>query len=260
LTSVEERLFSGLAGQAGLVLRGARLRAELEQRAVELAARAEELRRSRQRLVDDQDAERRKLERDIHDGAQQHLVALAVNLRLAQTLADRSPERAGLLLIEQRRSAAEAIDTLVRLSRGIYPELLTEHGLAAALAAATGTSPVPVELEVDGIGRYSARVEAAAYFCCLEALQNAAKHSGATAITVDLREDGPRLVLAVDDDGGGFDPRQGPVGTGLTSMRDRVESLDGTLAIDSTPLGTRVRATIPLMAVTRDAGTSDADT
>jgi signal transduction histidine kinase len=255
LTSVEERLFSGLAGQAGLVLRGARLRAELEQRAVELAARAEELRRSRQRLVDELDAERRKLERDIHDGAQQHLVALAVNLRLAQTLADRSPERAGLLLIEQRRSAAEAIDTLVRLSRGIYPKLLTEHGLAAALAAATSTSPVPVELEVDGIGRYSARVEAAAYFCCLEALQNAAKHAGATAITVVLREDGARLVLAVGDDGSGFDPRQRPVGTGLASMRDRVESLDGTLAIDSTPLGTRVRATIPVTAGSRDAGT-----
>ena len=116
LTPVEERLFAGLADQAGLVLRGARLRAELELRLAELSARAEELRVSRERLVDAHDAERRRLERDIHDGAQQHLVALAVNLRLAATLAVRSPERADALLAEQERAGAEAIATLVRLS------------------------------------------------------------------------------------------------------------------------------------------------
>ena len=144
LTSVEERLFAGLASQAGLVLRGARLRAELEGRLVELTARAGELSASRQRMVDAQDAERRRLERDIHDGAQQHLVALAVNLRLAETLAHRSPERADVLLAAQEQAAVDAIETLVHLSRGIYPRLLADRGLASALEVAVGNSPVPV--------------------------------------------------------------------------------------------------------------------
>ena len=246
LTSVEERLFSGLAAQAGLVLRGASLRLQLEQRAAELSTRADELRSSRQRLVDAQDSERRLLERDIHDGAQQHLVALAVNLRLAQTLAARSPDRAQVLLTGQELAAADAIATLRLLSRGIYPQLLTDHGLAAALGAVADTSPVPVEITSGGLPRQSARLEAAAYFCCLEALQNATKHSGATAIRVDLRRADGELVITVVDDGTGFDIRHDSTGTGLTNMRDRVESMDGTLAVDSTAQGTRVRATLPI--------------
>ncbi len=245
LTSVEERLFSGLAAQAGLVLRGASLRVQLEHRATELSARADELRSSRQRLVDAQDTERRLLERDIHDGAQQHLVALAVNLSLAQTLADRSPDRALALLAGQEVAAAEAIATLRLLARGIYPQLLTERGLPAALAAVADSSPVPVEITTDGLLRQGARVEAAAYFCCLEALQNATKHSGATGIRVDLRRDGTDLVVTVDDDGDGFDAGRDSAGTGLASMRDRVESLDGTLVLRSSPRGTRIRATLP---------------
>ena len=205
LTPVEERLFAGLASQAGLVLHGVRLRAELAQRVVELSARAEELRVSRERLVDTQDAERRRLERDIHDGAQQHLVALAVNLRLAQTLATRSPERAQRVLAEQAAAARTTIDTLVDLSRGIYPRQLTEDGVGAALRAAVATSPVPVTVEADGVGRFAADVEAAVYFCCLEALQNAAKHAGAGRIAVDLWPAGGGLALSVTDDGRGFD-------------------------------------------------------
>jgi signal transduction histidine kinase len=246
LTPVEERLFAGLASQAGLVLRGARLRAELGDRLAELSTRAQELRLSRERLVDVQDTKRRSLERDIHDGAQQHLVALAVNLRLAQTLAERSPERADQLLAKQEQASAEALDTLVRLSRGIYPSLLEDEGLVAALRSAVATSSVPVDITADGVARYPATVEATAYFCCLEALQNAVKHSGATAIRIELRAAVGWLTCVVEDDGVGFDPGTTPVGTGLASMRDRVESVDGQLTTEPAPTGgTRVRARLP---------------
>ena len=246
LTSVEERLFEGLVRQAGPVLRGARLRAELELRRAELSARADELRGSRERLVDLQDAERRLLERDIHDGAQQHLVALAVNLRLAQTLAPRSPERADAILAGQEQAAIDAVDTLGHLSRGIYPRLLADSGLAPALRQAVVTSPVPVQVVPRDVGRLPPIVETAAYFCCLEAVQNAAKHSGAATIRVDLRDVGGSLECVVEDDGGGYDVWTTTAGTGLTSMRDRVEAVGGTLTTRSTPgRGTRVVALLP---------------
>jgi signal transduction histidine kinase len=246
LTQVEERLFAGLAAQAGLVLREARLRAELELRLEQLSERAEELRRSRARLVDLQDERRRVLERDIHDGAQQHLVALAVNLRLAQTLADRSPERADALLAAQERAAREALDTLLQLSRGIYPPLLGREGLEAAIRSAASRSPVPVEVLATDVGRYPSTAEAAAYFTVLEAIQNATKHSGATAIRVELRGTRESLVAVVEDDGHGFDPDTMHLGTGLTNMRDRVESAGGTLSVETSALGgARVVARLP---------------
>jgi signal transduction histidine kinase len=246
LTTVEERLFEGLARQAGPVLRGARLRAQLELRRAELSARADELRGSRERLVDLQDAERRLLERDIHDGAQQHLVALAVNLRLAQTLAQRSPERADAILAGQQHAAVDAVDTLVHLSRGIYPRLLADRGLAPALRQAVVTSPVPVQVIPHGVGRLSPTVEAAAYFCCLEAVQNAAKHSGAATIRVELKDEAGSLECVVEDDGVGFDARTTTAGTGLTNMRDRVEAVGGTLTTRSAPdRGTRIVALLP---------------
>ncbi len=247
LTSVEERLFAGLAEQAGLVLRSARLRAELQRRLGELSVRSDELRTSRQRLVDAQDERRRLLERDIHDGAQQHLVALAVNLRLAQTLLPRSPGRAQELLASQVQATGDAIDTLVRLSRGIYPPLLTEAGLVPAVRAVAAASPVPVAVAARDVGRYGDSVEAAAYFSCLEALQNAAKHAAATSVTVELQGGSESLLLTVEDDGVGFDAGQQPPGAGLANLRDRVESLGGTLTTSSTPgHGTRVRALFPV--------------
>ena len=246
LTLVEQRLFAELASQAGLVLRGARLRAELMDRLAELSAKADELRLSLERLVDAQDAARSRLERDIHDGAQQHLVALAVNLRLAHTLASRSPRRANLLLAEQEQAANETIQAIVDLSRGIYPRVLNDEGLAAALRAEIGKSAVPVELVAHQVGRYAASVEAAAYFCCLEALQNAAKHAEAQCIRVDLRGDANLLTLVVEDDGVGFDPQAVSPGAGMTNMPDRIESAGGTLIIDSAPArGTRVEARLP---------------
>ena len=222
-------------------MRGARLNAELNQRLEELSTRAEELRSSRQRLVEAHDAERRILERNIHDGAQQHLVALAVNLRLAETLSRRSRERAESLLAEQERAAAEAIQVLLTLSRGIYPPALGADGLVPALTTAVATSAIPVQVSATRVSRYSAGVEATAYFCCLEAVQNATKHSGATTIRVSLHGRDGVLSFLVEDDGVGFDPAKIPVGTGLANLRDRIESAGGTLETSTTPgVGTRI--------------------
>jgi len=246
LSSVETRMFTGLADQAGPVLRGARLNAELNQRLLELSTRAAELRTSRQRLVEAHDSERRILERNIHDGAQQHLVALAVNLRLAETLSRRSTERAEALLAEQERAAAEAIEILMALSRGIYPPALGADGLVPALTIAVATSAIPVEIIAAGVGRYSAAVEATAYFCCLEAVQNAAKHSAANAIRVSLEGHDDRLFVLVEDDGVGFDPATTPVGAGLANLRDRIESAGGSITTSATPgEGARVSASLP---------------
>jgi len=246
---VEENLVAGLAGQAGLVLRGVRLRVELAEQRAELSVRAEELRVSRERLVEAQDLERRTLERDIHDGAQQHLVALAVHLRLAQTLARKSPERAERVLAQQVTAARVAIETIRGLSRGIYPRTLGEAGVAAALSEAAGNGPLRVEVTADGVGRHPPGVEAAVYFCCLEALQNAMKHSGGGHVTVDLRLDGTDLVAAVEDDGRGFDQTCVTGGAGMANMRDRIDAVGGRLDIE-TPVtgGTRIRVRVPVAA------------
>jgi signal transduction histidine kinase len=257
LTPVEEKLFAGLAAQAGLVLRTVRLRAELADRLRESSRHAEELQASRERIVAAQDDERRRLERDIHDGAQQHLVALAVNLRLAQTLLARAPERAPPVLAELETAAGDTIATLVDLSRGIYPRLLTDAGLPAALRATAATSSVPVDVEtqpgLDAAERPPGDIEAAVYFCGLEALQNAAKHSGATRVAVRLAQRAGTLQLTIDDDGAGFaagtsSGRQAQRGgSGLTNMRDRIESVGGVLLIESQAgTGTRVTARVPV--------------
>jgi signal transduction histidine kinase len=254
LTEVEIRLVERLARQAGMVLRGARLRAELVGRLAELEGRAAELRASRERLVDAQDEERRLLERDIHDGAQQHLVALSVNLRLADTLAARSPDRGARLLADQVQAAADAIETLRRMSRGIYPAVLGDEGPAAALKAVFLNSPVPVELTDVGVARYEPSVEATAYFCCVEAVQNAVKHAAASRIRVAFRSENGSLELVVEDDGVGFDPTTSG-GTGLANLRDRAESAGGALTIE--PIagrGTRVRISIPAEGRARVGG------
>jgi signal transduction histidine kinase len=260
LTPVEERLFAGLAAQAGLVLRSARLRAELAQRLVELSARADELRASRERLVETQDEERRRLERDIHDGAQQHLVALAVNLRLAQSLAGTAPERAAQVLREQSEAARETIATLTQLSRGIYPRLLDEQGLVPALRAGAATSPLAVRIEAPDLPRLSRQVEAALYFCCLEALQNAAKHADAESATVSLEvHDGGLLRMRVTDDGRGFDPATTEPGAGLANMRDRMDAVGGRVSVNGVPgQGTVVTALAPMTAAVPAQQTADA--
>jgi signal transduction histidine kinase len=246
LTSVEERLFTALAAQAGLMLRLVGVRADLEGRHQELVSRAGELKASRERLIETQDTERRRLERDIHDGAQQHLVALAVNLRLAETLAAGSPERAAHLLAKQSDAARVAIETLSSLSRGIYPRTLSKDGLVPALRTALATSAIPVTVHTDQVGRLPAPVESAMYFCCMEAVQNAAKHSGAGMVAVRLSEDREAWWLMVTDDGDGFDPTRAQLkGVGLANMRDRLDAVGGDVSVRSRAgAGTTITAVV----------------
>jgi signal transduction histidine kinase len=247
MTGLEGRLAADLAAQAGLVLQGVRLRSDLRERVEELTTRAEELRASRQRLVATQDEERRALERDIHDGAQQHLVALAVNLRLVETVARTAPERAVGLLRAQAAAAEDALEAVLRLSRGVYPVALTESGLSGALNEVAARSAVPVRLSTENVGRYPMGIEAAIYFACIEALQNAVKHSGAQEVLVRLVGRPDTLAVTVEDHGRGFDPdRPGP-GTGLSGLRDRVDAVGGTLAVEAFPRrGVRIHAEVPV--------------
>jgi signal transduction histidine kinase len=246
LAPIEERLFIALADRAGLVLRHVGVRTDLEVRRGELAERAGELKASRRRLIEAQDSERRRLERDLHDGAQQHLVALTVNLRLAQALSSSSPTRAAALLGRQADAAAVAIETISSLSRGIYPSLLSERGLEAALRSAVATSAIPVTITADEMVRLPATVEAALYFCCMEALQNAAKHSGASTLSVRLSAGATTSLLVVVDDGEGFSCSSGrSTGAGLANMRDRLDAVGGVLTVTSLPgAGTTVTALV----------------
>ena len=241
-TPVEEKLLNDLAAQAGQVLRNVRLTSELQARLDEISAQALELRASRQRIVSVQDAERRRLERNIHDGAQQHLVALAVKLRLAATLAKRDPEKARRSLKELEAQTAEARETLRDLAQGIYPPALREGGLVEALGTHAAVT-------ADGIGRYDPEIEAGVYFSCLEALQNATKYAKASSVRVDLRQEDGQLMFSVSDDGVGFDPAAASMGSGVQNMKDRVASLGGSLSVASRPgKGTTVSGTLPLMA------------
>jgi signal transduction histidine kinase len=241
-TPVEETLMNDLAAQAGQVLRNVRLTSELQARLTEISAQAVELRASRQRIVAVQDAERRRLERNIHDGAQQHLVALAVKLRLAAALVKRDPVKARRSLKELEAQTAEARQTLRDLAQGIYPPALREGGLVAALQP-------HAEIIAEGVGRYDPEVEAGVYFCCLEALQNAAKYAKATRLEVHLQQQNGHLAFSVIDDGIGFDATRTSAGTGLQNMKDRVASLGGLLSLESKPgNGTTISGRLPTPA------------
>ena len=173
--------------------------------------------------------ERQLLERDIHDGAQQQLVALAVNIRLVQNLLTRSPYRAGELLKGLDRSVEQAATDLLEVVGG-RPRLLDQAGLTAALRSAAGTIPLPVELVSSGLGRYSANVELALYFCCMEALQNVAKHAAAHAVVIELRGNQRSVTASVSDDGRGFDVQASGHG-GLAHMAERIKEVGGALGI-----------------------------
>jgi signal transduction histidine kinase len=241
LTPVEEKLLDDLASQAGLVLKNVGLTAELLQR-------LEDLRASRQRLVAAQDEERRRLERNLHDGAQQNLVALKVKLGLAEAFAEKDPARAKQLVGELKSDADEALETLRDLARGIYPPLLADKGLAAALESQARKATIPVEVQADGIGRYPQDVEAAVYFCCLEALQNVQKYAAAQSAVVKLNVSESGLTFEVTDDGQGFDGASVKRGAGLTNMTDRIDAMGGRLEFSSTPgRGTRVRGSLPAL-------------
>jgi len=247
LTPVEAKLLNDLAAQAGQVLRNVRLTSELQVRLNEISVQAIELRASRQRIVAVQDAERQRLERNIHDGAQQHLVALAVKLRLASAVAKRDPVKARRSLKELQAQMAEAVQTLRDLALGIYPPALRERGLVEALQRHAPVS-------ADGVGRYDPEMEACVYFCCLEAVQNATKYAKASHVRVELRQQSGRLMFFVIDDGVGFDPKSASAGTGVQNMKDRAASLGGWLSLESQPgKGTTVSGLLPLAAPSDDS-------
>ena len=243
LTPAEEHLARDLASGAGLVLRNVRLTEEI-------LHRMEEIRESRTRIVAASDAERRRLERNIHDGAQQQLVALAVKVRLARALTERDPEKAEQLLTQTEAEVGQALEDLRDLARGIYPPLLADQGLLAALEAQARRAPLPVMVEANGIGRYPQEQEAAAYFCVLEALQNVAKYAAASTATVRLTGTEDVLTFEVSDDGSGFDPSKTSYGTGMQGMADRLSALGGELEVSSTVgVGTTVEGRLPVRTV-----------
>jgi len=235
MTPAKERLVADLASQAGLVLRNVGL--------------VEELRESRRRLVAAQDHERRKLERNIHDGAQQQLVALAVKARLARQLADRDPARTVEMLRQIEDETTMALDDLRDLARGIYPPLLADKGLGPALEAQARKASLPVDVRAERVGRLPQEVEAAVYFSCLEALQNIAKYADATQATIELTADGSVFRFEVRDDGCGFDPAAAS-GSGLQGVADLLAAIGGTLDVQSARgSGTNVIGVIPLTVV-----------
>jgi signal transduction histidine kinase len=239
LTPTEDRLLADLAAQVGLVLKNAGLREQL-------LARLEEIRASRQRLVAAQDSERRRIERNIHDGAQQQLVALAIKLSITESMIGTDVDGERELLAELRQDAASAVEDLRDLARGIYPPLLASMGLTAALEAQARKAPVPTSVTADGVGRYPQEVEAAVYFCVLEALQNVAKYAGASRAEIGLAASGDDLRFEVTDDGAGFDPKARGYGTGLQGMGDRLHAHGGTLDVRSSPrAGTTIAGRLP---------------
>jgi signal transduction histidine kinase len=244
----DERVLAELARQVGLALHNVRLDSALQASLDEVRRKAEELQASRARIVAAADAERRRIERNLHDGAQQRLVALAVKLGLARRLVDADPGQTRGMLDELRDELKDAVDELRSLAHGIYPPLLMDQGLAAALGSAAQRATIPTRVEATSIGRYPSEVEAAAYFCCLEALQNAMKHAGPTA-TVVMRvwEEAGALRFAVTDDGAGFDPAAKGAGSGFVNMRDRLGAIGGSLRVKSSlGAGTSVLGVLPL--------------
>jgi signal transduction histidine kinase len=229
----EEKLVVELAAQAGLVFENFRL--------------IEDLRSSRQRLVAAHDEERRRLERDLHDGAQQQLVALAVKVRLVENLVGSDERREREALEGIIADTHDALESLRELARGIYPPLLADRGLVAALEAQARRSPIPVTVEADAVDRYAPEVEIAVYFCVLEALQNVGKYAEASRAAVLLREREGALDFHVMDDGQGFDKETTRFGMGLQSMADRMAAIGGGLDVKTSPgRGTNVVGRIPL--------------
>ena len=248
-TDEDDRVLTELARQAGLAFHNSQLDSALQTTLDALRKQAEELRESRARVVASGDAERRRVERDLHDGAQQHLVALAINLRLARDIVAEDPDGAGEMLGQLADDVQLTIKELRELAHGIYPPLLADNGLGDALAAAASRSPLKVVVTVaDDIGRYPAEVEAAIYFSCLEALQNAAKHAGDATVELRLWTESGGLLFSITDNGPGFDPAVARRGHGFVNMADRLGAIGGTVRWDSRPgHGAAVSGSVPLV-------------
>ena len=245
--SGDQRLTEALTGQAGHALHTLRLSAELDARMAQLEAQAEELAASRTRLVQAQESERRRLERDLHDGIQQELVVLIAKARLARNQVNRDPALAAETLAELQGSAQHALADLRSLARGIHPAVLSSRGLAEAVDAMAARMPLGVRVNAEPAVRnirYPPEVEGAAYFVAAEGLANVLKHSNATEAIVTISSDDSWLRVGVADDGHGFD--QGAVHeSGLRGLRDRIEALGGHLEVDSSGSGTRIQAALP---------------
>lgn len=240
-------LTEALTGQAGLALRTLRLSAELAARLAQLEEQAEEVAASRTRLVQAQETERRRLERDLHDGIQQDLVVLIAKARLARNQLDRDPALAAETLAELQSSAQHAIADLRSLARGIHPAVLSSRGLVEAIDSMAARMPLGVRVDADPTVRevrYAPEIEGAAYFVVAEGLANVLKHSGATEATVTIRVRGSCLRLAIIDDGRGFDPGRVRE-SGLRGLRDRIEALGGNVEIDGQGSGTRLEVSLP---------------
>jgi len=234
LTAAGERLVQAVAGQAGLILRNVGL--------------VQDLRASRQRLVAAADQARRDLERDLHDGAQQQIVALMAKLRLARNQLARDPAVAGQTLAEAQAEAQQTLQDLRELARGIHPSVLSDQGILAAVKSRIGRLPIGVRLTAGPAlagARYPDQIEGAAYFLVCEALVNVLKHARASRVQVTLSDDGSRLRVEITDDGAGFVPADA-AGSGLTGLTDRIEAVGGSLSIRSRPgAGTRLAGELP---------------
>jgi signal transduction histidine kinase len=237
-TPNDQHLIDQVAAGIGLALRNIQLTDDLKRR-------VEDLRESRRRIVAVQDDTRRKLERDLHDGAQQHLVALKVKLGLAANLAkSKDLDKTSTLVAAMSGEADEAISSMRDFARGVYPPLLEAEGLSAAISAQARKLPLPVEVESVRIGRYSTEIESTIYFCVLESLQNAVKHSQAGQVQVRLEDHGDTIGFSVIDDGVGM--AETAQGTGLINLSDRVDSVGGDLRVESAPgRGVAISAVIP---------------
>jgi signal transduction histidine kinase len=233
----QRELIRAAGAAASIALENERLDAELR-------ARLEDLRASRARIVAAGDEERRRLERDLHDGAQQRLVSLALTLRLARKRLGGDSEGAGELIDEAMAELEDATNELRELARGIHPAVLSDRGLAAAVRALAGRAPLPVEVTVADEERMPAPVESAAYFVVAEALTNVARYAEAGSVQVDVERSNGRVTIEVRDDGvGGADPA---AGSALRGLADRVAAVDGSLSVESPPgRGTTVRAEFP---------------
>jgi len=249
LTPAEDKLIGDLAAQVGLILRNVGLTEQLTERLAELRA-------SRRRIVTAQDDQRRRIERDLHDGAQAQLLAIASGLTLAETLAGRDEERERALVTQLQASTRQTLESLRGLARGIYPPLLADQGLARAVGAHAGKAPLPVIVDADGVGRYPADVETAVYFCCVEAVQNAARYAPRATVRIRLRGSAEHVSFRVEDDGPGFDRSRAQAGAGgLQHMADRLAALGGSLEVDARPAtGTTVTGQIPVEPAVASCG------
>jgi signal transduction histidine kinase len=250
-TSDEERTVVELARQLGVVLHNARLDSALEQSLEEVRRQADELQASRGRIVAAGDDARRTIERNLHDGAQQHVVSLGIQVKLARTLLEKDPARAVEVLEGLQGQVDDTLQELRDLAHGIYPPLLADRGLAEALHAAARRAVLPTTVRADGLGRFAPEAEATVYFCVLEALQNAGKYAGEQAtVTVGVTADDSGLTFVVADTGAGFDTAGKGLGAGFQNMLDRLGALGGTLHVASAPgRGTKVTGALPAVPV-----------